>query len=128
VGVGADAGADDDQRPGEALPDRGVHLLRRQQRVLPLHHLHRGEVDQVGGAAVDDEEGEVGAHRLGVHEHRRLQTHLRGELQRGALGPLVVRDRERERHLHHAVAGGVAVRADHGGHAPASRRSVAGLW
>ena len=37
---------------------------------------------------------------------------IRKTLRRRALGPLVVRDRERERHLHHAVAGRVAVRAD----------------
>ena len=40
-----------------------------------------------------------------------LETHLRGELERGALGALVVRQREGEGHLDHAVAGRVAVGA-----------------
>ena len=44
--------------------------------------------------AVDDEEREVGPHRLGVHEHRRVHAHLARELQRGAFGALVVRHRQ----------------------------------
>ena len=72
-------------------------------------HLDLADVDEVGDRAVDDEEGEVRAHGLGVHEQGRLQPHLGGELQGRALGALVVRQREGERDLHHAVAGGVAV-------------------
>ncbi len=70
-----------------------------------------------------------------VHDHRRVHSHLLRELQSGPLRALVVRERERERHLHHAVARGVAVRAHDvlallaRAHrvAPSSSRSVAGL-
>jgi len=64
------------------------------------------------GAAVHDEEGEVRADRLGVDEYRRGQPHLGGQLERGALGQLVVRDGQGEGHLDHAVAGRVAVRTN----------------
>ena len=85
--------------------------LAGQQRVLALDDLDLVEVDEVGDRAVDDEEGEVRPHRLRVHQQRGLHAHLGGELERGALGALVVRQRQGERQLHHAVAGGVAVGA-----------------
>ncbi len=135
VGVRADARAHDDELAPEPAADREVDLLGGERRVLALDHVHRGHVDEVPDAAVDDEEGEVRPHRLRMHEHRRVHAHLRGELHCRPLGALVVRERQRERHLDHAVTRRVAVRPDdlrlrHGGldgaHGP-SRMSVAGL-
>ena len=112
VGVGADAAADDDQAAPQRALDRGVGLLGRQQRVVALDDLDGAGVDQVVHAAVDDEEGEALPHRLGVHDQGRVHAHLVGELDGRALGDLGVLDRQGEAELHHAVAGGVAVRAD----------------
>ena len=64
--------------------------------------------------SVDDEEHEAARDPLRVNDERMVDTHLLGELYGGALGSGVVGHRQRERHLHHAVAGGVAVRADDG--------------
>ena len=47
VRVGADAGADHDELAPQPLPHRGVDLLGGQQRVVPLDHRHRGQVDEV---------------------------------------------------------------------------------
>jgi hypothetical protein len=121
--------------------DGGVDLLGRQQRVVALDDDDLAGVDDVVDPAVDDEEGEVGAHGLGVHEQRGVHAHLVGQLDRGALRDLGVRHRQGEGDLHHAVAGGVAVGHHHarggplglvgrvGHHTPsfASRISVAGL-
>jgi hypothetical protein len=63
VGVGADAGSDDDELAAQQLSDRQVGVLGRQERVLALDDVDLVEVDQVGRAAVDDEEREVGALR-----------------------------------------------------------------
>ena len=101
---------DDDELAAQPLLDLRVDLLRGQQGELPLDDDDVADVDEVGDRAVDDEEREVGAHRLGVHEQRGLQPHLRGQLQGRPLGALVVRERKREGDLDHAVAGGVAVR------------------
>ena len=84
--------------------------------------------------AVDDEEGEVRPHALGVHHHGRVQAHLGRQLQGSAFGPgpfglIAERHRQRERHLHPPVAGGVAVRSHDARHAhrSASSISAAGL-
>ena len=126
VRVGADAAADHDQAPAHRALDRGVGLLGRQQRVVALDDLDGAGVDEVVDPAVDDEEGEALPHRLGVHDQRGVHAHLVGELHRGALGDLGVLDGQGEGQLHHAVAGGVAVRADQA-HLSPSRISVAGL-
>ena len=130
VGVGADAATDDDQAAPERALDRGVGLLGRQQRVVALDDLDGARVDEVVHAAVDDEEGEALPHRLGVRDEGGVHAHLVGELDRRALGDLGVLDREGEGELDHAVAGGVAVRADRArllAHWSPSRISDAGL-
>jgi hypothetical protein len=132
VRVGADAGADHDQLAAERGADAPADLGRGQQRVLPLGHGDLGQVDQVADPAVDDEEREVRSHALGVHDHGRVQPHLgrqleRGAIGQGALGRAPVRHRQRERHLHPAVPGGVAVGADNAHGWSRSRRSAAGL-
>ena len=105
--------ADDDQPAAQRALDRGVDLLGRQQRVVALDDLDRVGVDEVVDPAVDDEEREVRAHRLGVHDQRRVHAHLVGELQRGALGDAwSAGSGSVKLSLHHAVAGGVAVRPD----------------
>ena len=111
VGVGADARTDDDELAAQPLADLGVGVAGGQQRELPLVDDDVAHVDEVGDRPVDDEEREVRAHRLGVHEQRRLEPHLGRELERGTLGTLVVRQGQGEGHLHHAVAGRVAVGA-----------------
>ena len=102
-----------------------------RQLELALDDVDIADVDEVLDRPIDDEEGEVGTHRLGVNDHRRVDAHLVREQLRSALGPLVVRQRQGEGDLHHAVARGVAVRTDDvlAGHrvAPSSSRSVAGL-
>jgi hypothetical protein len=103
-----------------------VHLLGAQQREVPFDDLHLLGVDQMVHPPVHDEEGEAVTHRPGVHQQRRIHAHLGGQLHRGALGPLVVRDRQRERQLRHPVAGGVPVRP-HDAHRPPSSASVTGL-
>ena len=60
--------------------DRGVDLLGRQQRVVALDHLDLAGVDEVVDPAVDHEEREVRAHRLAVHDQRRVHAHLVGQL------------------------------------------------
>jgi len=115
VRVGADAGADHDQLPAQRRADPQVHLGGRQDRELPFGHCHGRQVDQVTDPAVDDEEGEVGPHPLGVHHHRGVQAHLGRQLQGSAFGPgpfglIAERHRQRERHLHPPVARGVTVR------------------
>ncbi len=89
-----------------------VHLGRRQQRVGPLLDVDRVEVDQVPHAAVDDEERVAAVDGVAVHDHRGLDAHLGRQLQCGALRPGTGRHGQRERRLHHAVAGRVAVRPD----------------
>jgi hypothetical protein len=127
-----------DEPAPQPAPDRGVDVLRAEQREVALDDVDLAEVDEVAGLAVDDEEREPLAHLAGVHDHRRVQPHLPGQLQRGPLGQLVQRYRQGEAHLDHAVAGGVPVRphdparAVHLAHdepspAGVSRRSVAGL-
>jgi hypothetical protein len=125
VRVGADAGAHHVQPAAQPALDGGVDVLGRQQREVPLDDLHLVGVDQVVHPPVHDEEGVSVAHLPGVHQHRRVHAHLAGELQRGALGALVVRDRQRERQLHHPVAGGVPVRPDD--HVVSSKAEVTGL-
>ena len=83
--------AHDGQPAAQPALDRGVDLLRGQQRVVALDHLHLRDVDEVVDPAVDHEEREVRAHRLGVHDQRRVDAHLVGELRRRALGALGVR-------------------------------------
>ncbi len=111
VRIGADAAADHDQAPAQRSLDRGVGLLGREERVVPLDDLDGAGVDEVVDPPVDDEEGEALPHRLGVHDQRGIHAHLVGELHRGTLGHLGVLDGEGEGQLHHAVAGGVAVGA-----------------
>jgi hypothetical protein len=50
--------------------------LGGQQRELALVHDDLAHVDEVGDRPVDDEEGEVGPDRLGVHDQRRVHAHL----------------------------------------------------
>jgi hypothetical protein len=134
VRVGAHGRADDDQLAAQRAADLQVGLLGRQQRVLALDDLDGRHVDEVADPPVDDEEGEVRPHRLGVHDHRGVEAHLVRELQCRALGLGVLGDRQREAELHHAVTRRVAVRPDDLvvrewlGHArSSSSNSVAGL-
>src|SRR5665647_2869354 len=139
VGIVADAGADHDELAVQSLLDRGVDVLGAQHRELALDHHDLAQVHQVADGTIDDEEGEVRAHRLGVDEQGRRQTHLGGQLERSALGPLVMRDGEGEGDLDHAVTGGVTVRPDDVGQdlraciagvhfpVPASNNVLAGL-
>jgi hypothetical protein len=125
VRVGADAAADHDQ-PAAQRPLHGqVDLLGREQRVVALDDLDLVGVDEVVHPAVDDEEGVLRPHRPAVHDQRWFHAHLVGELDRGALGDLGVRaltaDGQREAHLHHAVAAGVAVRSEQFALAPLGR-------
>ncbi len=122
VGVGADAGPDDDELAVQGLPDGGVGLLGAEQRVLPLEDLDRGDVDDVADRAVDDEEREAVADGLGVHDHRGVHAHPAGELGGGALGALAGGQGQGERQLHHPVAGGVAVGTHH------RRQAVGKAW
>jgi hypothetical protein len=137
VCVGADAAADHHQTPPHRALDGRVGLLRGEQRVVTFDDLDGAGVDEVVDPPVDDEEGEALPHRLGVHHQGGVHAHLVGELGGGALRDLGVRHGQREAELHHAVAGGVAVRADRAagvvgracrdhGHRP-SRISVAGF-
>jgi hypothetical protein len=118
VRAATDGRADHHEFPAQARPDPPVDLGGGHQRELTARDLHVGEVDQVPDGAVDDEEGEVRAHRLGVHHHGRFQAHLGRELRRGTFRerPLLLaarRQRQRERDLDPPVAGGVPVRPDH---------------
>ena len=96
VGVGADAAADHDEAATQRPLHRRVDLLGREQRVVALDHLDLAGVDQVVDPAVDHEEREVRAHRLGVRDQRRVHAHLVGELDGGTLGDLGVRHRQGE--------------------------------
>jgi hypothetical protein len=68
----------------------GVDLGGAAQRVFAFHDGDRVQVDHVGHRAVDDEEREVRADRVGVHDHGGVDAHLVGQLQRGAVraGPV----------------------------------------
>ena len=109
-------------------PDDEIDRLSRQQRIFPLSDFDRREVNEVAHPAVHDEEREVGPHRFAVHDHRGVEAHLVRQLLGGAFGAGVLRNRQGERDLHHAVAGGVAVRPDdRTAHEASSSSADAGL-
>jgi hypothetical protein len=112
VGVGPDAAAHHDQPTVQGRLHEAVDLLRRQQGIVALDDLDRRGIDQVVHPAVDDEEGEVRPHRPGMHDQRRIESHLPRELRRRPLGQLGVGHRQGEGHLDHPVTGRVAVRAE----------------
>ena len=110
VRVGAGARTDDDDLASHFLGAR-LDLFAGQRLLRDLLDVNGSEIDRVHRAAVDDE---VAVPPRGLLHRRdeRLQEAVRLGEALGRFTPFVAWvDGERERHLHHAVAFAVAVRA-----------------